>query len=423
MSTNSTAHVPRAPARSSCSSCRVNCRRLTSPVSGSCWAVCVSSSSACLRSVTSAKTPSKQACAVLVDDPARLVAHPHDVPVGVQEAVLVVEQARLLGVALVAHHARAIVGMDALHPQLRIGHPLLRAVAEHRLDLRAHVEAASGGTRLPAVRGDRHALEQRTKALFAEMLGGGVIHEDRGAHPAGAPACPIGSGAPDGLGRRPILPGCGGCAPSSAPAALLAVCAAPARARGHARRPADAQIAARFAPRLVLHPEERYAPTSADELLALGVGAAALRDVDVLVVLDISDVKRLGVLGRRRARDDVPKLVIDHHIADRRAGRRRRRRRHDGVRDRGARVRLRRASSGSRSRRRWRRALYAALLTDTGGFRFSNTTPRCHAIAGQLLAAGIEPEEMYRRVYASVPARQARPPARRARHARRGRRR
>jgi phosphoesterase RecJ-like protein len=42
-------------------------------------------------------------------------------------------------------------------------------------------------------------------------------------------------------------------------------------------------------------------------------------------------------------------------------------------------------------------------LTDTGGFRFSNTTPRCHAIAGQLLAAGVDPEDMYRRVYASVP--------------------
>ena len=48
-------------------------------------------------------------------------------------------------------------------------------------------------------------------------------------------------------------------------------------------------------------------------------------------------------------------------------------------------------------------ALYAAILTDTGGFRFSNTSPRCHAIAGQLLATGVEPEEMYRRVYASVP--------------------
>ena len=48
-------------------------------------------------------------------------------------------------------------------------------------------------------------------------------------------------------------------------------------------------------------------------------------------------------------------------------------------------------------------SLYVALVTDTGGFRFSNTSPRCHAIAGQLLAAGVEPEEMYQRIYASMP--------------------
>jgi phosphoesterase RecJ-like protein len=48
-------------------------------------------------------------------------------------------------------------------------------------------------------------------------------------------------------------------------------------------------------------------------------------------------------------------------------------------------------------------ALYVAMLTDTGGFRFSNTSPRCHAIAARLLAAGVDPEEMYRRIYASVP--------------------
>jgi phosphoesterase RecJ-like protein len=47
--------------------------------------------------------------------------------------------------------------------------------------------------------------------------------------------------------------------------------------------------------------------------------------------------------------------------------------------------------------------LYVAILTDTGGFRYANTTPRCHAIAAQLLAAGIDPEEIYRRVYASMP--------------------
>src|SRR5205085_11269850 len=50
------------------------------------------------------------------------------------------------------------------------------------------------------------------------------------------------------------------------------------------------------------------------------------------------------------------------------------------------------------------RSLYAAILTDTGAFRYSNTTPRSHAIAGELLSRGVRPEEMYQRVYASAPA-------------------
>src|SRR5690606_8972263 len=49
------------------------------------------------------------------------------------------------------------------------------------------------------------------------------------------------------------------------------------------------------------------------------------------------------------------------------------------------------------------KSLYIAILTATGGFRFSNTTPRAHAVASRLLDAGVDPEEMYRRIYASVP--------------------
>jgi hypothetical protein len=52
--------------------------------------------------------------------------------------------------------------------------------------------------------------------------------------------------------------------------ALLATCAAQPALAGTLDGLTDAQIAARFAPRLVLHADERYAPTSADELLALG---------------------------------------------------------------------------------------------------------------------------------------------------------
>ena len=52
--------------------------------------------------------------------------------------------------------------------------------------------------------------------------------------------------------------------------ALLATCAVPPAFAGPLDTLPDAQIAARFAPRLVLHADERYAPTSTDELLQLG---------------------------------------------------------------------------------------------------------------------------------------------------------
>jgi len=42
-------------------------------------------------------------------------------------------------------------------------------------------------------------------------------------------------------------------------------------------------------------------------------GSKALRGIDLLVVLDISDVKRLGVLTESVRALTVPKLVIDHH--------------------------------------------------------------------------------------------------------------
>jgi bifunctional oligoribonuclease and PAP phosphatase NrnA len=50
-------------------------------------------------------------------------------------------------------------------------------------------------------------------------------------------------------------------------------------------------------------------------------------------------------------------------------------------------------------------AIYTAIVTDTGSFRFSNTTRRAHAIAGDLLEQGVDPEAMFRRIYATVPLR------------------
>ena len=131
-------------------------------------------------------------------------------------------------------------------------------------------------------------------------------------------------------------------------------------------------------------------------------GSAALAGIDALVTLDISDVKRLGQLADAVRALPVPKLVIDHHIAsDEPAGA-------IALADTSA------CATGELVFDLARElgldldpaiatALYAAILTDTGGFRYSNTTPRCHAIAGALLAAGVDPERMYQRIYASVP--------------------
>lgn len=43
--------------------------------------------------------------------------------------------------------------------------------------------------------------------------------------------------------------------------------------------------------------------------------------------------------------------------------------------------------------------LYTAILTDTGGFRYSNTTPESLNIASQLVKAGADPWEITREVY------------------------
>ncbi len=43
--------------------------------------------------------------------------------------------------------------------------------------------------------------------------------------------------------------------------------------------------------------------------------------------------------------------------------------------------------------------IYTAILTDTGSFRYSNTTSRVFYIASQLLKLGIEPDEIYAKIY------------------------
>ena len=48
-------------------------------------------------------------------------------------------------------------------------------------------------------------------------------------------------------------------------------------------------------------------------------------------------------------------------------------------------------------------ALYIALVTDTGKFMFENTTPKAHEMAADLLEAGLQPQEVHRKLYEGLP--------------------
>jgi len=48
-------------------------------------------------------------------------------------------------------------------------------------------------------------------------------------------------------------------------------------------------------------------------------------------------------------------------------------------------------------------AIYIALVTDTGRFQYTNTTRRAHILAAELMEHGVDPQEIYRRIYESAP--------------------
>jgi phosphoesterase RecJ-like protein len=131
-------------------------------------------------------------------------------------------------------------------------------------------------------------------------------------------------------------------------------------------------------------------------------GAAALATVDRLIVLDISDVRRLGQLADAVRKLPKDALVIDHHLpGDEPPGT-------TMLSDTAACATAELVFDFARERGLTitpaiAKSLYTALVTDTGGFRFGNTSPRCLAVAAELLNAGVDPEQMYSRIYGSVP--------------------
>src|SRR5438128_10744990 len=132
--------------------------------------------------------------------------------------------------------------------------------------------------------------------------------------------------------------------------------------------------------------------------------ARASREIegaDVVMVLDISDLSRLGDLARA-IRQSHTVACIDHHVSG-------------GSLPSGPRLVAPEAAATAElvfdfaSALEWplspeaARALYVGILTDTGAFRFANTSPRVLRVAGALLECGVAPEPIDEAVYASAP--------------------
>ena len=48
-------------------------------------------------------------------------------------------------------------------------------------------------------------------------------------------------------------------------------------------------------------------------------------------------------------------------------------------------------------------ALYVGLITDTGKFMYENTNAHTHRVAAELIDAGVDVDDTYRRLYEHVP--------------------
>jgi len=127
-----------------------------------------------------------------------------------------------------------------------------------------------------------------------------------------------------------------------------------------------------------------------------------IRRADLILVLDIADLGRLGMLHDAVRDRGVPVACVDHHVSE-------------GTLPPGPRYVDAQASATGElvvelaEANEWEipvsaaRALYVAVLTDTGRFRFSNTRPRVLRVAADLLESGVDPEQIYLEVYANVP--------------------
>jgi len=123
-----------------------------------------------------------------------------------------------------------------------------------------------------------------------------------------------------------------------------------------------------------------------------------INETEVIIVLDASGSwSRVGQVGQALKQAGAVKLCIDHHpdptdfvdvaVVDTHAAAT------------GQLIYDLILQMGGSLSRIMAQALYAALLTDTGSFRFPKTSPQTHQITANLLAAGAVPLYIYNQIY------------------------
>ncbi len=120
----------------------------------------------------------------------------------------------------------------------------------------------------------------------------------------------------------------------------------------------------------------------------------ALPETDVVILLDCAHLSRLGGLGDLIAQARVPLAVIDHHVGSL-----------DGD-GRWCFVDSESPATGALVHELWKAAdrvpvpaaaqgILLSLVSDTGWFRYSNTTPAVFRIAAELQELGADPTELF----------------------------
>ncbi len=134
------------------------------------------------------------------------------------------------------------------------------------------------------------------------------------------------------------------------------------------------------------------------QIFDAAIHAGLISSVDALIVVDTNSYDRIGSVGAAAQKNPPKKIIcIDHHLTETDFGDVRlinTKASSAGelifllVKELGLSLDLDLASS-----------LYAAILTDTGSFRFSCMTSSIHEILAELLATGVRPHEIYEEIY------------------------